>query len=955
MSRLRLPAAITTACLALAASARADVYYVKSAADLQLTEGALPSRDENAAYDYRNWQRRPFMQPYATLDGEGEIYVQPTTLDGFQPAAGSLPHPSIAVRTPAPRAVTGKLFLPTAAFSGMTAVKFTIPAEAGKEDLRNSFLETKLAHYRSLLERDIPGGAWFRHEVRETSRQLGRPDENPRNVPGAFNGRGDSVERSYALMSGGRAISENLQLDRMLPQAQDDQATVPLDSIPGITVRAFDWKPLVKDANPERDPLAALIPDDQYALLFPSFEAFVNLADHVGEEGAAVLRAASPRSEDALVRQRYERQLGLALNQASRLLGPAMVDGIALTGADPYLRTGADLAVLFQTKDPAALRAAIAAQVAASASSDHEAKPVQGDVAGVPYSGFRSPDRTVCSYIAALPGAVVVANSPTALERIVKASNGQLPALDKLDEYTFFRDRYQRGGAAESALLILSDKTIRKWCGPGWRIAASRRMRAAAIMAELQAAHLDDLVAGRVAPGPLHTDLAVPDVGSLTLGPAGVRSSAYGTLEFLTPIVELAFDKVTKSEKDFYERWRAGYERNWSNFFDPIAVRLHATPEKLAVDLTVMPLINFSDYRHFVSISRGAKIDANSGDPHPGSLVHAILAVNTEAEPLKQGANMAATMVKVDPLSWVGQSAALYLDNDPLWAELAGMKDGKSRNEFIEANLHRLPVAANIEVKNGLKLVAFLAGARTFIEQSAPGMTVWETLAYRELPYVKVSLSQSARRGMPWDKVALYYAPGGDALVVSLSLDVLQRALDRQIERREAQPAANTASNEKPSSDPQPPASSPQPSTLPWLGENLCWAIDGQFIQLLKTAFADAYQRQIQQASWANLAALNEWHARYPGQDPVALHQKFWDAKLVCPGGGQYRWNDQWQTMESTVYGHPGEPRGLSPRSGALPALLDSLSAANFGHTFEADGLRARVELTRRTPAGKSP
>ena len=33
---------------------------------------------------------------------------------------------------------------------------------------------------------------------------------------------------------------------------------------------------------------------------------------------------------------------------------------------------------------------------------------------------------------------------------------------------------------------------------------------------------------------------------------------------------------------------------NASNFFDPIAVRFHATPQKLATDLTVMPLITGS-------------------------------------------------------------------------------------------------------------------------------------------------------------------------------------------------------------------------------------------------------------------------------------------------------------------------------------------------------------------------
>ena len=36
---------------------------------------------------------------------------------------------------------------------------------------------------------------------------------------------------------------------------------------------------------------------------------------------------------------------------------------------------------------------------------------------------------------------------------------------------------------------MITDATIRRWCGPEWRIGASRRTRAAAAIAELQARH----------------------------------------------------------------------------------------------------------------------------------------------------------------------------------------------------------------------------------------------------------------------------------------------------------------------------------------------------------------------------------------------------------------------------------------------------------------------------------
>ncbi len=103
------------------------------------------------------------------------------------------------------------------------------------------------------------------------------------------------------------------------------------------------------------------------------------------------------------------------------------------------------------------------------------------------------------------------------------------------------------------------------------------------------------------------------------------------------------------------------------------------------------------------------------------------------------------------------------------------------------------------------------------------------------------------------------------------------------------------------------------------------------------------YQWLMQDRSWGNLPILNEWHRRFPGQDPVAFHQKHWGVTLLCPGGGKYVWNEAWQTYESTVYGHPGQPRS-GPK---VPPALSLFRQGEFGLTFENQGVRARAVLTR--------
>jgi len=63
--------------------------------------------------------------------------------------------------------------------------------------------------------------------------------------------------------------------------------------------------------------------------------------------------------------------------------------------------------------------------------------------------------------------AIIVSNSLAQLERLVdlRKANGA-DTLRTLPEYTFFRSRYPRGGDDESALLIISDATIRRWSRP---------------------------------------------------------------------------------------------------------------------------------------------------------------------------------------------------------------------------------------------------------------------------------------------------------------------------------------------------------------------------------------------------------------------------------------------------------------------------------------------------------
>jgi hypothetical protein len=173
---------------------------------------------------------------------------------------------------------------------------------------------------------------------------------------------------------------------------------------------------------------------------------------------------------------------------------------------------------------------------------------------------------------------------------------------------------------------------------------------------------------------------------------------------------------------------------------------------------------------------------------------------------------------------------------------------------------------------------------------------------------------------------------------------VLERALDRRVARRTARKAAASGEGDPSAMSAVPDATvAPAEPVLPdWPGRHLCLAIDGKLLPVLeRVASTLTGSHPLREASFSNLPILNEWRRLEPDQDPVDVHERIWKRRLLCPGGGRYVWNEAWRTMESTVYGHPGEPRP----GPTLPGALAHIARAAAGLTFEDDGLRARAEL----------
>src|SRR6185436_10703668 len=214
LAALRLLIGIGIVTLSSAAVAE-DAYYDVPLGSLQLTEGKLPivSSPPGTPFEFTFT-----MHSYAVLDGPGEAYTHDLSIiPWLDEGRDRGDRPRLVVRAPRGSDVTGRLFVPQTNLSSMVELKFRIPASAAKPEAKKSFYTEKASYYRQLQQRNIPGSAWFRHQAKEAARLSGVTNIEPTPDMMVTRHRPSEVEDAYDLFTGGRALSENLQLDRALP------------------------------------------------------------------------------------------------------------------------------------------------------------------------------------------------------------------------------------------------------------------------------------------------------------------------------------------------------------------------------------------------------------------------------------------------------------------------------------------------------------------------------------------------------------------------------------------------------------------------------------------------------------------------------------------------------------------------------------------------------------------
>lgn len=507
-----------------------------------------------------------------------------------------------------------------------------------------------LAEAQTALSRQ-PDNTYLQYVVLTLGRQEGKLDEVLRASPRLQRERPVDL---FSLFSGRLAIQESLQLDALLPAgaagrepatpeatpsfpntaraergaaAAAPAGTVPIARLHGPTVRSHPWDKLLAGRSPRVSPLALCVPDDFYLAEFRTPRTLHDVLtsgrlwlDYAATQGAR-------ESVDLHTRRRLEAQL--ALDQVASL--DVTVGRIAVAGSDLFVRQGSDVTVLMQVTRPTEYfqRNFVERALERAAQAHPDARRRTGKLLGVDYVALTTADRRLNVYAATpRPDLHLRSNSLVALRRILEAIAGHddtgrpVCRLGASAEFRYIRTLMPTGAAEEDGFLYLSDAFVRHMVSPRLKLTERRRLIGASQLQMIAHAaqlyrsqyrraprSLDDLDRAGLTPIPFNKgSLACPFGGTYTLnadGTAGV-STVLNDANFLTPCCELLLDEVTADEARDYRDFVRDYERYWSTYFDPIAVRVQQTPHRLRIETVVLPLIENTLYRSLAGMLGGA-------------------------------------------------------------------------------------------------------------------------------------------------------------------------------------------------------------------------------------------------------------------------------------------------------------------------------------------------------------
>lgn len=597
----------------------------------------------------------------------------------------------------------------------------------------------------------------------------------------------------------------SLRRDAVLSAAKQPRR-IPISEAHGPRLSRHPWSELGRRLGvaPPDEPLARAVPADFYYARAKSFGAFSDVLSLLAELGAPVADEFDVASSERASLSRYRTELGVETTELSRALGPEVVEDFALTGSDPYVHEGSDVTLIFRLKSPLLFQAARLKALATHGAAHGGTQTTSFVHEGVTVDVIRSPDGRVRQHHATVAELELISNSGAAIRRVISTIVGKAP---RLSDEPDFRYMLARDASVPADLLAyIGDRFVERVVGPEQKIAEARRQLA---LAELTTPPLAALLFGWIHGRSPHDErellrsgLLLPAElthlvgGPIEWAPGTPPRSSWGTPAAPEPLIEQKpVTRISAVERDSYAEFARSYEARWSEYIDPIALRLalerRGEARHVHAEMRVLPL---------VPADEAARFDLGAdGRVAPAELVSGArfsLGIGAQSglrRELERDLTWVAASAPGVTLDWLGSYAMIGVADRaellaasrvallgselpferPATAEELG-HDGTPRHG-LEA-LSGLPAYLVIGLRSKLATAVMLGALRQALENVAPGMIEWQPIAQHRGAEVVRLLGRERGR-----ELALYYAIAGDNLLVTFNRSVLRDLIDQAL------------------------------------------------------------------------------------------------------------------------------------------------------------------------------
>ena len=724
----------------------------------------------------------------------------------------------------------------------------------------------------------------------------------------------------FSLISGGLAIRESLQTETIRSAGGVEESTIPVSTLKRPIIKSHPFQEMLKGRSFKINDIANLVPEENYYVHFANLKKGLEFFDYLEEVGGSFYNRYEPLAVDFAVKQKILDQLAVRVTFLGRKLSGFVIDEMALTGSDPFIRSGSDVTLIFKLGSPGLFKSTIKG-FREHYKETFKAKSEDLSVVGIKANFIGTEDRRVHSYMMELPdNRVLISNSRAALENIVRTYRGDRPALAKAWDFKYMRSIYPADPEKEDAFVYLSDAFIRRLVGPEIRIKEARRMRESLRLAELERHILFYFQLYGKLPG-VTPDLAREFGREKTLAWAGTkpspnsfaaRSEKFGPLGRMVPNLDWRLEKVTASEARGYNRFLSEYNNFWREFFDPIGVRIKFDG-KVKIETCILPLIDNSIYNNLTRLIGGAPIDLA---PSKNTIKGEVLSV----------------AVKI-------QREFLEKFQEELIREIRGYNRG-GQEKFPEVRLdrifrgefqmHMLDARPLVDFDSGLvarEMVDRPRGYKLFI-----GVLVWslfhplrltiplrdEGEARRLLSFVESKIARELNRGgdlrsdiysVKYKKAKInvlkisfedilkfrfYYTINKKELIVTTTKDYIQRYMDAQEEEnsltaRCLNPGIFTRGD----------------SSGDKRKGNVSAVYRPSQMEQERDLYVFNILEEAKEASFSNFGTFRLFHDLFGKEDLAAKSLLNFGFKLKCPAGGEYEFNAGTGQVSSTIFGTP--------------------------------------------------